>query len=137
MNIAIRKFYYGDIPEDSGGSNELKDSKASPPAGGGGLSANGRTPLEEGPPIGLYGKSLSAVNKALIINMPAVFMQPMHKWLLKMQETFIPAAWKESVFGWWRVNIYMRAILMRQHNYMNRQMTKYIVIRLFMICLMR
>jgi len=49
MNIAIRKFYYGDIPEDSGGSNELKDSsKASPPAGGGGLSANRRTPLEEG-----------------------------------------------------------------------------------------
>ena len=34
MNIVIRKFYYGDIPEDSGGGNELKDSsKASPPAG--------------------------------------------------------------------------------------------------------
>ena len=28
MNIAIRKFYYGDIPEDSGGSNELKDSQS-------------------------------------------------------------------------------------------------------------
>ena len=38
MNIAIRKYYYGDIPEDNGGGNELKDSsKASPPAGGGGL----------------------------------------------------------------------------------------------------
>ena len=38
MNIAIKKYYYGDIPEDSGGSNEIKDSsKASPPAGGGGL----------------------------------------------------------------------------------------------------
>ena len=38
MNIAIVKYYYGDIPEDSGGSNELKDSsKDSPTAGGGGL----------------------------------------------------------------------------------------------------
>ena len=37
MNIVIRKFYYGDIPEDSGGTNELKDSsKIPPPAGGGG-----------------------------------------------------------------------------------------------------
>jgi len=38
MNIAIRKYYYGDIPEDNGGGNELEDSsKASPPTGGGGL----------------------------------------------------------------------------------------------------
>jgi ring-1,2-phenylacetyl-CoA epoxidase subunit PaaB len=38
MNIAIVKYYYGDIPEDGGGGNELKDSsKTSPPAGGGGL----------------------------------------------------------------------------------------------------
>jgi len=37
MNIVLRKFYYGDIPEDIGGSNELKDSsKIPPPAGGGG-----------------------------------------------------------------------------------------------------
>jgi len=35
MNVVIRKFYYGDIPEDSGGSAELKDpSKILPPAGG-------------------------------------------------------------------------------------------------------
>lgn len=26
MNITIRKFYYGDIPEDTGGNNEIKDS---------------------------------------------------------------------------------------------------------------
>lgn len=26
MNIAIRKYYYGDIPEDNGGGNELQDS---------------------------------------------------------------------------------------------------------------
>lgn len=33
-NSFFRKFYYGDIPEESGGSNEMKDYKA-PPSGGG------------------------------------------------------------------------------------------------------
>ncbi len=33
MNIAIRKFYYGDIPEDKSGG----EVPASPPVGGGGL----------------------------------------------------------------------------------------------------
>lgn len=32
MNIQIRKYYYGDIPEDHAGGNELKSSKA--PAAG-------------------------------------------------------------------------------------------------------
>lgn len=32
-NSFFRKFYYGDIPEESGGSNEMKDSK-NPPLGG-------------------------------------------------------------------------------------------------------
>ena len=32
MNIQIRKFYYGDIPEENAGGNELKDSSL----GGGG-----------------------------------------------------------------------------------------------------
>ncbi len=36
MNINIRKFYYGDIPEESAGGNELKNAKVPPPAGGGG-----------------------------------------------------------------------------------------------------
>ncbi len=36
MNIAIRKYYYGDIPEDGGGNNELKESSKIPPSGGGG-----------------------------------------------------------------------------------------------------
>ena len=36
MNIQIRKYYYGDIPEDNAGGTELKDSKIPPPAGGGG-----------------------------------------------------------------------------------------------------
>ena len=27
MSIAIRKYYYGDIPDDSGGTPDLKDSK--------------------------------------------------------------------------------------------------------------
>jgi ring-1,2-phenylacetyl-CoA epoxidase subunit PaaB len=35
-NFFVRKFYYGDIPEENAGSNELKDSKVPPPAGGGG-----------------------------------------------------------------------------------------------------
>ncbi len=35
MNIQIRKQYYGDIPEDNAGGNELKDSKT-PPLGDGG-----------------------------------------------------------------------------------------------------
>jgi ring-1,2-phenylacetyl-CoA epoxidase subunit PaaB len=30
MKIAIRKFYYGDIPEDAGGSNDFKSSTAIP-----------------------------------------------------------------------------------------------------------
>ncbi len=36
MNIGIRKYYYGDIPEDGGGNNELKESSKIPPSGGGG-----------------------------------------------------------------------------------------------------
>ena len=34
MNIQIRKYYYGDIPEESGGSNEIKDNKVLPSGGG-------------------------------------------------------------------------------------------------------
>jgi ring-1,2-phenylacetyl-CoA epoxidase subunit PaaB len=34
MKIQIRKFYYGDIPDESAGSNDLKASI--PPSGGGG-----------------------------------------------------------------------------------------------------
>ena len=30
MSIQIRKFYYGDIPEDKAGANEVKDSKVPP-----------------------------------------------------------------------------------------------------------
>src|SRR6187401_3690560 len=33
MNNYLRKFYYGDIPEDKAGGSELKDSK-NPPSGG-------------------------------------------------------------------------------------------------------
>ena len=41
MNISINKFYYGDIPEENAGGNELKDSKVLPEfipmqSGGGG-----------------------------------------------------------------------------------------------------
>jgi len=36
MNIVIRKFYYGDIPEDSGGGAESSGSSKIPPSGGGG-----------------------------------------------------------------------------------------------------
>ena len=43
-NSFFRKFYYGDIPEESGGSNEMKDYKVPPPAGGGG---GGSWPLWE------------------------------------------------------------------------------------------
>jgi ring-1,2-phenylacetyl-CoA epoxidase subunit PaaB len=35
MNIQIKKFYYGDIPEDKAGSDN-KDSSQIPPLGGGG-----------------------------------------------------------------------------------------------------
>jgi len=44
MNIQIRKFFYGDIPEDNAGANELKGSKVPPPVGGGG---EGSWPLWE------------------------------------------------------------------------------------------
>ena len=33
MNIEIRRFYYGDIPEESAGGIELKSSKVSPTGG--------------------------------------------------------------------------------------------------------
>jgi ring-1,2-phenylacetyl-CoA epoxidase subunit PaaB len=33
MNIQVRKFYYGDIPEESGSGNELKSSGALPSGG--------------------------------------------------------------------------------------------------------
>ena len=36
MNIQIRKYYYGDIPEDATGGNELKDTDKIPLSGGGG-----------------------------------------------------------------------------------------------------
>ena len=36
FNPFIKKFYYGDIPEDNAGGNELKTSSAIPPLGGGG-----------------------------------------------------------------------------------------------------
>ncbi|MEO7264537.1 MAG: 1,2-phenylacetyl-CoA epoxidase subunit B, partial [Ferruginibacter sp.] len=36
MNIQIRKFYYGDIPEETTGSNEEIKSSQIPPSGGGG-----------------------------------------------------------------------------------------------------
>jgi ring-1,2-phenylacetyl-CoA epoxidase subunit PaaB len=34
MSIAIKKYYYGDIPEDGGGSNEIKDSSKASSKGG-------------------------------------------------------------------------------------------------------
>ena len=44
MNIQIIKYYYGDIPEDNAGGNELKDSKAPPSVG---VSSGGNWPLWE------------------------------------------------------------------------------------------
>jgi ring-1,2-phenylacetyl-CoA epoxidase subunit PaaB len=35
-NFFIRKLYYGDIPEETAGGNELKDTYKIPPSGGGG-----------------------------------------------------------------------------------------------------
>ena len=35
MNIQIRKYHYGDIPEENTGGNILQSSTVSPPAGGG------------------------------------------------------------------------------------------------------
>jgi len=35
FNLFIRKFYYGDIPEDNAGGSELKSSRVSPPAAAG------------------------------------------------------------------------------------------------------
>jgi len=46
MNIQIRKYLYGDIPEDNTGGNEIKDSK-NPPLGGGGAEGIGAWPLWE------------------------------------------------------------------------------------------
>ena len=37
MNTFFKKFYYGDIPEESAGGNEMKSSK-NPPLGGGGAA---------------------------------------------------------------------------------------------------
>ena len=36
MNEVLRKFYYGDIPEDTTSGGELKDSSKILPSGGGG-----------------------------------------------------------------------------------------------------
>jgi ring-1,2-phenylacetyl-CoA epoxidase subunit PaaB len=38
MKNYIRKFYYGDIPDDNSGGNELNDSSKIPPLGGGGAT---------------------------------------------------------------------------------------------------
>ena len=45
MKISIRKFYYGDIPEEEAGGNELKSSKVPPPEGF--REAGGAWPLWE------------------------------------------------------------------------------------------
>ena len=34
MNIQIKKFYYGDIPEENAGGAEIKNSTNTPPSGG-------------------------------------------------------------------------------------------------------
>ena len=48
MKNFIRKFYYGDIPEDKSGGNEINDSsKVSPPTGGGNLEGASDWPLWE------------------------------------------------------------------------------------------
>ena len=39
MTIQIRKYYYGDIPEENAGGNNSANSQVSPPAGGGGGDA--------------------------------------------------------------------------------------------------
>ena len=44
MNNLLRKFYYGDIPDDSSGGNELKDFSKIPPSG----SAFGKPSATEG-----------------------------------------------------------------------------------------
>ena len=36
MNFQIRKLFYGDIPDDRSGGNEINDSSIIPPSGGGG-----------------------------------------------------------------------------------------------------
>jgi ring-1,2-phenylacetyl-CoA epoxidase subunit PaaB len=36
MSFAIRKFYYGDIPEEKAGGNELSSAEVPPSGGGGG-----------------------------------------------------------------------------------------------------
>ena len=36
MNNLLRKFYYGDIPDEKTGSDDSKDSSKIPPSGGGG-----------------------------------------------------------------------------------------------------
>ncbi len=36
MEVLIKKFYYGDIPDDNTGGNETKESSKIPPSGGGG-----------------------------------------------------------------------------------------------------
>src|ERR1700741_360598 len=35
MNIQVRKFYYGDIPEENAGGSEIKNAQVPPSAGGG------------------------------------------------------------------------------------------------------
>lgn len=56
MRIQIVKFYYGDIPEEHAGGNELKSAQVSPTAGGGGE-------------VGRFGRYSSAANKGSTINM--------------------------------------------------------------------
>jgi ring-1,2-phenylacetyl-CoA epoxidase subunit PaaB len=38
MNVHIRKYYYGDIPDEQSGGNEIKGSSQIPPSGGGGAA---------------------------------------------------------------------------------------------------
>ena len=72
MNI-IKKFYYGDIPEEKSGGNIVsKETKSD-------------WPLWE-----IFIRSKQGLDHKHV----GAFMRQMHKWPLKMQEMFIPGEWK-------------------------------------------
>ena len=74
MQIQIRKFYYGDIPDEKGGGN-----------------TEAKTSGHDWPLWEIFIRSKQGLDHKHVGSLHAA----MHKWQSKMQEMFIHEEWKE------------------------------------------
>jgi len=123
MKDFIKKYYYGDIPDDKAGGNELKDSK-NPPSGGRGAD----WPLWE-----VFIRSKQGLDHKHVGSLHATDAQMA---IENARDAYTRRM--EGVSIWVVESKYIHAsILKKQENYLNLPLIKFIVTQLFMICLMK